>query len=154
MQKESFLERFSRDIDEGNAAIFAGAGISVAAGFVNWKSLLSGIANDLGLDVEREADLIGVAQFHVNRHGGNRGHLNQLILEEFPTAKEPTTPQRFIAKLPIGTIWTTNYDHLLERALGPVDKLDSQARQNLIQDSFCGGYLGAFADGGCRVGIL
>lgn len=38
--------------------------------------------------------------------------------------------------------------------LGPVDKLDSQARQNLIQDSFCGVYLGAFADGGCRVGVL
>ena len=38
--------------------------------------------------------------------------------------------------------------------LGAVDKLDSQARQNLIQDSFCGVYLGAFADGGCRVGVL
>ena len=40
------------------------------------------------------------------------------------------------------------------RFLGPVDKLDSQARQDVIQDSFCGGYLGAVADGGCRVGIL
>ena len=38
--------------------------------------------------------------------------------------------------------------------LGPVDKLDSQARQDVIQDSFCGGYLGAVADGGCRVDIL
>ena len=38
--------------------------------------------------------------------------------------------------------------------LGPVDKQDSQARQNLIQDSFCGGYLGAVADGGCGVGIF
>ena len=38
--------------------------------------------------------------------------------------------------------------------VGPVDKLDSQARQDVIQDSFCGGYLGAVADGGCRVDIL
>ena len=38
--------------------------------------------------------------------------------------------------------------------LGPVDKHDSKARQNLIQDSFCGGYRGAVADGGCRVGIF
>ena len=46
------------------------------------------------------------------------------------------------------------YDANRMRILGPVDKLDSQARQNLIQDSFCGVYLGAFADGGCRVGVL
>lgn len=38
--------------------------------------------------------------------------------------------------------------------LGPVDKLDSQSLRDVIQDSFCGGYLGAVADGGCRVGIL
>ena len=38
--------------------------------------------------------------------------------------------------------------------LGPVDKLDSQSRRDVIQDSFCGGYLGAVADGGCGVGIL
>ncbi len=38
--------------------------------------------------------------------------------------------------------------------LGPVDKLDSQLGRDVIQDSFCGGYLGAFADGGCRVGVL
>ncbi|MBX7460363.1 hypothetical protein, partial [Qipengyuania huizhouensis] len=28
------------------------------------------------------------------------------------------------------------------RGLGPVDKLDSQSLRDVIQDSFCGGYLG------------
>ena len=47
-----------------------------------------------------------------------------------------------------------DYFYLNGADVGPVDKLDSQARQDVIQDSFCGGYLGAVADGGCRVGIL
>ena len=46
------------------------------------------------------------------------------------------------------------FDWDRERYLGPVDKLDSQSLRDVIQDSFCGGYLGAVADGGCRVGIL
>ena len=45
-------------------------------------------------------------------------------------------------------------EDLQEEKLGPVDKLDSQSLRDVIQDSFCGGYLGAVADGGCRVGIL
>lgn len=123
MQKERFLERFSKEIDDGTAAVFAGAGLSVSAGYVDWKTLLAEIARDLGLDIEREDDLVGLAQFHVNRHGGNRGHLNQLILEEFPADVEPTDAQRIVAKLPIRTIWTTNYDRLIEAALEAEQKI-------------------------------
>lgn len=123
MQRERFLERFSKEIDDGTAAVFAGAGLSVSAGYVDWKKLLADVAHDLGLDIDREDDLVGVAQFHVNRHGGNRGHLNQLILEEFPAEVEPTRAQRLIAKLPIATIWTTNYDRLLERAIEAEQKI-------------------------------
>ena len=38
--------------------------------------------------------------------------------------------------------------------LGPVYKLDSQTAGDVIQDSYFGGYFGAVADGGCRVGVL
>ena len=34
MNKEQFIEKFANAIHEGNAAIFAGAGTSVSAGFV------------------------------------------------------------------------------------------------------------------------
>jgi len=46
------------------------------------------------------------------------------------------------------------YPNNVRKMLGPVDKLDSQGRQDVIQGSFCGGYRGAVADGGCRVGVL
>ena len=117
MEKERFLKLFSQEIEEGSAAIFAGAGFSISAGFVNWRDLLRDIADELGLDVDRESDLVSVAQYHVNQHGGNRGHLNRTILEEFPTDKEPTENHRLLARLPISTWWTTNYDRLIERAI-------------------------------------
>ena len=38
--------------------------------------------------------------------------------------------------------------------LGRVDKLDFQVGFDLIQGGFCGGYRGALADGGRRMGVL
>lgn len=35
-------------------------------GYVDWKELLSDIAEELSLDINKEDDLISLAQFHVN----------------------------------------------------------------------------------------
>jgi hypothetical protein len=123
MKAARFIELYSKEIEAGTAAIFAGAGLSRSAGFVDWRGLLKGIADELGLDIDRETDLISVAQFHVNRHGGNRGHLNKAILEEFPVDKTPTEKHRLLSRLPISTWWTTNYDKLIERALETEERI-------------------------------
>ncbi len=47
---ELFIKDFLKEIREDNAAIFAGAGLSAAAGFVNWHELLRPIADELRLD--------------------------------------------------------------------------------------------------------
>lgn len=49
-----FVDIFTKAIKENNAAIFAGAGLSIPAGFVNWKNLLKDIAKDLKLDIDKE----------------------------------------------------------------------------------------------------
>lgn len=54
---ESFVASFAADIRDGAAAIFAGAGLSVESGYVNWSALLREIAHELGLDVDRENEL-------------------------------------------------------------------------------------------------
>lgn len=46
-----FIDSLSKELAEGNLAVFAGAGLSRSAGFVDWKSLLKPIADDLDLDV-------------------------------------------------------------------------------------------------------
>ena len=49
-----FADKYLKEINNENAAIFAGAGLSVASGLVNWKGLLTEIAEELkrrGCDV-------------------------------------------------------------------------------------------------------
>lgn len=46
---EPFVRDFVNHLRDNNVAIFAGAGLSKAAGYVNWKELLEEIAEDVGL---------------------------------------------------------------------------------------------------------
>jgi hypothetical protein len=112
-----FVDTYAKAIKENNAAIFAGAGLSIPAGFVNWKNLLRDIAAELNLDVDKENDLIAIAQFHYNEKGNNRHKLNQLLIEEFTQGTSVTTNHKILATLPIQTYWTTNYDKLIEKAI-------------------------------------
>lgn len=117
-----FIEDFSKEIKEENAAIFAGAGLSAPVGFVNWQELLRPLAVDIHLDVEKEHDLVSLAQYHVNEHGGNRHDLNHAILDNFSKTVVITENHKILARLPIKTFWTTNYDTLIEDALKEAGK--------------------------------
>ena len=117
------VEKLSKEMAEGNLAIFAGAGFSRDAGFVDWKTLLRPIAEDLDLDVEKEWDLVTLAQYHTNINHANRAKLNQLLVTEFSTTVKPTENHAILARLPISTFWTTNYDNLLESALEQNEKV-------------------------------
>jgi len=119
--KETLLRDFGRALVERNGAFFIGAGMSRAAGFVDWRGLLKDIASDLGLDIDRETDLLSIAQFHEN-HAGNRGKINQALLDEFTRGASPTLNHSLIATLPINLIWTTNYDTLIEDQLRAVGR--------------------------------
>lgn len=120
---ENFIKKFSREVDENNAAIFAGAGLSVGAGFVNWSDLLREIADELNLDVDKEHDLVSLAQYHLNDRGANRDGLNRAIIDHFSNENTVTENHRILARLPITTFWTTNYDDLIERSLRDAGKI-------------------------------
>jgi len=113
---EHFIKDFVNDLVENNVAIFAGAGMSKSAGYVDWPSLLSDIADELGLKVDREHDLISLAQYHANDRGNTAGIVKK-ILQEFSEAAELTDNHKILASMPISTYWTTNYDSLIEDAL-------------------------------------
>lgn len=114
---EQFIKDYLKEIEENNAAIFAGAGLSAASGHVDWKGLLKDFAEELHLDIDKESDLISLAQFHLNKNGNNRHSLNQKIANEFHHGKFPNLNHEILTRLPISTYWTTNYDRLIEKAL-------------------------------------
>lgn len=129
---EIFIKDFVKDLNEGTASIFAGAGLSVNAGFVNWAELMSEIAHDLGLNIENEKDLVSLAQFHVNENQ-TRSKINRKILEEFTEDAKETENHKLIARLPLSSIWTTNYDQLLETTFKNENKVvDIKYRNNQL----------------------
>ena len=114
-QQKKFINDFAIEINSGDAAIFAGAGFSATLGFVNWKELLRDLAVELKLDVDKEHDLISVAQYHFNKF--KRGKINNKIINEFTTLTTGSENHKILSRIGIDTFWTTNYDQLIEKTL-------------------------------------
>jgi hypothetical protein len=121
-ETEEFLAAYLKEVDENNAAAFVGAGLSKAAGYVDWPGLLSPVAAELRLDVNKESDLVTLAQYHINANAGNRHRLNQLLIDQFSDLPDPTENHILLARMPIKTYWTTNYDRLIEKALEKIGR--------------------------------
>ena len=121
--EDQFVREFTKELHSRNAAAFIGAGFSMSAGCVNWHDLLKGVVTDLGLDPEKEHDLVSVAQYSVNKAGGNKNALTRTILHNIGVTKKPTKGHEILATLPIHTFWTTNYDKLIETSLEDAKKV-------------------------------
>ncbi|WP_428655015.1 SIR2 family protein [Runella sp.] len=115
-QIQTFIKEFAKNLHDDNVAIFAGAGMSKSRGFVDWKQLLRDIAEELDLEIDKENDLVSLAQFHVN-HKQSKQKLHETILNEFSEDIEGGENHKILARLPISTYWTTNYDSLIENSL-------------------------------------
>ncbi|WP_185079716.1 hypothetical protein [Enterococcus hirae] len=114
MRKDIFIKKYAKAIQEGNAAVFAGAGISIPAGVFSWRDLVKPFAEEMGLDIEKEYDLTRVIQYYINEKK-NRHTITQKIVNI--VHEETTATLDILTNLPIQTYWTTNYDRLIERNL-------------------------------------
>ncbi|PIT51281.1 SIR2 family protein [Snodgrassella communis] len=124
MNKKNLIKELVGELSANNLAIFAGAGLSVPAGFMDWKSLLQGLAEEINLNIDKEEnDLVSLVQYYVNSKNGNRSKINDLILNEFSQKATLTENHKILARLPIDTFWTTNYDPMIETALEDAGKI-------------------------------
>jgi len=112
-----FEREYLKAMKEDSAAIFAGAGLSIASGFVNWKELLRELASDINLEVDKEDDLVSLAQYYYNSQGENRSSISDKIVEEFSKDAKQNENLEILTMLPIEKYWTTNYDSLIEDTL-------------------------------------
>jgi hypothetical protein len=64
-----------------------------------------------------------VAQYYVNVHCGNRARINKLVLNSFTEGTKASPALQILARLPIATYWTTNYDTTIETELKNKHKL-------------------------------
>lgn len=116
LTRKMFMTRFLPAMQSDSAALFIGAGLSRPAGFVDWKQLMRQCADSVGLDVHREHDLVAVAQYYLNQNLMSRAGINQIIVDELLRPARLTPNHAILARLPISTVWTTNFDTLLEDA--------------------------------------
>ena len=138
IKKEEFIKKYVKALREGNAAVFAGAGLSRSSGFVDWKELVREFAEEINLDVEKETDLLSVTQFYRNKKR-NRSAINSKILNAFSKDVNLNENVEILAKLPIFTYWTTNYDQLIEKSLETVNrrpdvKHETEQLANMLYD--------------------
>lgn len=121
-EMQNFISEYADEIEAGNAAVFAGAGLSVGTGAVSWKNLLREEASKIGIDVDKEYDLVSVAQYIYNQ-SNSRNKITRLIKNHIKTNGEVTENHKILASLPINTFWTTNYDEYIEESLKFINKV-------------------------------
>lgn len=99
---EEFIREYTRAISEGYAAVFAGTRLSRDSGFANWKDMVRPLADEIGLDVNKEHDLIAITQYYHNERG-TRSSINQRILNEFTRDTIPNENIEILTRLAIST---------------------------------------------------
>lgn len=112
---DAFILQYADKLREGAATVLVGSGLSRGAGGKDWAELLTGAAGELGIGTDE--DLTDVAQYYVNSKMGNRGQINDLLVNEYAKNMQITENHKILASLPMRTYWTTNYDTLIEKAL-------------------------------------
>lgn len=120
---DDFVDEYVESLRCGEAGLFVGAGLSFDSGMPSWKELLKKPAEKIGMDVSKEEDLVTLAQYFVNENHNTRAAINTELKSKFAKLSNVNHNQEIIAKLPIDTIWTTNYDNLLEKAFQKNNKI-------------------------------
>ena len=116
MKETCFINEVAQKIKNGMCDLFVGAGISAPSNLPTWGAFLKPFLEDLDIEIKDEDDLPLLAQYVVNHNVGNRNILAQAICDTFGKNYSINHYHRVLASFPINTIWTTNYDRLLEKA--------------------------------------
>jgi len=113
---EQFIEDYAEELVAGNAAYFVGAGISIDSSLPDWGGLIKPFTDKIGIRDLKGKDLTLMAQYVINEETGNRGPFINAISRKLRKNFLPNAYHDAIAKTNLKTIWTTNYDNLLEKA--------------------------------------
>lgn len=115
---DQIVRAMGSSLVRGEGAYFLGSGISAGSGLPDWLALIRDIASPLGLTLTKQDDLARIAQYCINSDHGNRGPLvGRLKRALSPHVHRPNPYHTAINRTNITTIWTTNFDTLLEKAL-------------------------------------
>ena len=116
-----FLKEYPAALADGVGAVFVGAGMSMAAGYPSWATLLREIGEELGVSSRDIQDLAALAQWSI-QESGSATRVRNVIKDQIGKDYDVPPTLEVIARLPVQHIWTTNYDRLVERAFAAIDR--------------------------------
>ena len=108
-------------IKDKNVILFVGAGISATLGLPTWNDLVAKMGEDLGFDADlfqQYGDNLILAEYY-SLIKGRIGELRSWMDENWKISKaniKKSSIYETIVKLEFPLIYTTNYDHCLEKA--------------------------------------
>lgn len=115
VEMDHFLNVYSEQVISGEASLFLGSGVSRDSGFPSWAALLGPCAEELGFEMGDNPDLYSIAQYYANRYGD--AELRRQFSKSINRYTTGNTLLDSLLDVPFNSIWTTNYDKLIERGL-------------------------------------
>ncbi|HML69202.1 MAG TPA: SIR2 family protein [Clostridia bacterium] len=113
---DHFLTQFSDRVINGEGSLFLGTGVSRNSGFPSWAELLTPCATDLGISLDSSADLYAIAQYYVNKYSDSE--LRRIVSNRINLPLHGNSLLDQLLEINFNSIWTTNYDRLIESSLG------------------------------------
>lgn len=101
---------------EQQLVLFVGAGASIDSGIPSWETAINMIADRLDIEKKERIDTLRIPQFYYNSRG--KKEYTQLMRQIFRSGEDlDLNPiHKELIKINAGTIVTTNYDKLIEKA--------------------------------------
>lgn len=122
IDRKIFVKKFAEKCKEDSVALFLGAGMSVDAGLPSWKDLFAPLAYELNIDIEcTNYQIYDIAQFYANEFGKNE--LYKKIGQEINRILSSSEALDQLSQLQCNSIWTTNFDQVLENNLAKIGKI-------------------------------
>lgn len=113
MKQQEFIVEFSNSLYNNRGVYFIGSGISVPSKLPDWKGLMKKFVREIGInEVLDTDDLPLLAQYYSNNR--TKKDLCNAINSDFAN-KVPNLYHEILKVTNVSTIWTTNYDDLLEK---------------------------------------
>ncbi len=109
------MNSLGQRIINNECSLFLGSGMSLNSNLPSWHQLLKPCADELNLNIEAIHDLFSLAQYYANVK--SESNLRRIVGEQISLLAHATNVHDRLISSGFKSIWTTNYDHLIEQSL-------------------------------------
>lgn len=113
------LTNIAKKIIDNECSLFVGSGMSLNSNLPSWYQMLKPCADDLNIKIQPHSDLFSLAQYYVNKK--SEGELRSIVSDQISLLAKSTALHDNLVRAGFKSIWTTNYDQLIENSLRNVE---------------------------------